>query len=76
MNGVYGTAGEWPTCVPDSTPAVQPRANKPGLSVADLSPVVGPIIIQGVSQAESVHFSAPTMLGQPDPGSPQTNSFE
>ena len=64
------------TCVQDSTPAVRPRANKPGLSVADLSPVVGPVVMQGVSQAETVHFSAPTMLGQPDPRSPQTITFE
>ena len=64
------------TCVQDSTPAVRPRANKPGLSVADLSPVVGPVVMQGVSQAKTVHFSAPTMLGQPDPGSPQMIAFE
>ena len=53
-----------------------PRANKPGLSVADLSPVVKPVVMLGVSQAETVHFSAPTMLGQSDPGSPQTIAFE
>ena len=63
-------------CVQDSTPAVRPRANKPGLSVADLSPVVGPVVMQGVSHAETVHLSAPTMLGQLDPGSPQTIAFE
>ena len=51
------------TCVKDSTPAVRPRANKPGLSVADLSPVVGPVVMQGESQVEIMHFSAPTMLG-------------
>ena len=64
------------TCVQDSTPAVWPRANKLGLSVANLSQVVGPVVMQGVSQAETMQFSAPTMLGQPDPGSPQTIAFE
>ena len=44
------------TCVQDSTPTVRPRANKLGLSVADLSPVVGPVVMQGESQAENVHF--------------------
>ena len=82
-NGVYGRQENGPdgqqqhsTCVQDSTPAVRLRANKPGLSVADLSPVVGPVVMQGVSQAETVHFSVPTMLGQPDPGSSQTITFE
>ena len=64
------------TCVQDSTPAVRLRANRLGLSVADLSPVVGPVVMQGVSQAESVHFSAPAVLGQPDPGSSQAITFE
>ena len=64
------------TCVQNSTPAVRPQATKPGLSVADLSPVVGLVVMQGVNQAETVHFSAPTMLGQSDPGSPQTIAFE
>ena len=56
------------TCVQDST--------KPGLSVADLSQVVGPVAMQGGNQIKTMHFSAPTMLGQPDPGSPQMIAFE
>ena len=63
-------------CVQDSTPAVRPRANKPGSSVAGHSPVVGPVARQGVGQAETVHLSLPTMSGQLSPGSPQTIAFE
>ena len=35
------------TCVPNSTPAVRPRATEPGVSVADISPMVGPVVMKG-----------------------------
>ena len=73
-----GPDGQQPlsTCVQDSTPAVRPRANKPGLSVDDLSPVVGPVVMQGGESGGDRALLSPMMLGQPDPGSPQTIAFE
>ena len=62
-----------------STPLVfriRPRQSGYGPTSRDLSPVVGSVAMQGVGQAETVHLSAPTMLGQPSPGSPQTITFE
>ena len=60
-------------CAQDSTLAVRPQANKPGLS--GLSGGRTSCYAGGGSGGD-VHFSAPTMLGQPDPGSPQTIAFE
>ena len=59
------------TCVQNSTPAVWPRANKPGLSVADLSPVVGPVVMQGVKirQRQST-FLSPYDVGSIGSGVP------
>ena len=45
-------------------------------SVAGPSSVVGPVVMQGVRQVETVHLSSPTMLGKSSPGSPQTIAFE
>ena len=63
-------------CVRNSAPEVRPRADKPGLSVAGPSPVVGPVDIPVVGQVETVQLSSPPMSGQLSPGSPQTIAFE
>ena len=48
-------------CVQNSAPEVRPKADKPGLSVAGPSPVVGPVDIPVVGQVETVHLSSPPM---------------
>ena len=57
------------SCVQDSGPAVRSRADKPGLSVAGPSPVVGSVVRPVVGQVETVHLSSPPMSGQLSPGS-------
>ena len=68
--------------VQDLTQAVRPRANQPGSSVAGLSPVVGPVVRQGMGHAETVHLPLPTLSGQSSPAdgslfgvSPDTPGF-
>ena len=65
-NGQDGQT-EHSACVRNSAPEVRPKADKPGLSVAGPSPVVGPVDIPVVGQVETVQTGQSQEI--PDDGS-------